>query len=105
MGPLYTLIPEQLTSYLPSSFWHSYVVTTYKDKSKLDDFLQEYKEPCPVTFVISAESPEDNNKIYDDVVNDPTTVPTTLSALQSLNPIVANLLASVICKLLIHMVS
>ena len=92
MGPLHTLIPEQLTSYLPSSFLHSYVVTTYKDKSKLDDLFHRHKEPIPLTIAISAESPEDNNKIYEDVVNEPETVQTTLNVLRTMDPIISNLL-------------
>ena len=92
MGPLHTLIPEQLTSYLPSSFLHSYVVTTYKDKLNLDNLFHQHKEPIPLIIVISAESPDDTNKIYEDVVNDPETVQATLNVLRTMNPIIANLL-------------
>ena len=67
-------------------------MTTYKDKLKLDDLFHWHKEPIPLTIAISAESPEDNNKIYEDVVNDPETVQTTLNVLRTMNPIISNLL-------------
>ena len=51
IGPLYTVIPDELTSYLPGVFPHSYVLTTYKDKSILQELFQQHKECCPSTFV------------------------------------------------------
>ena len=91
IGPLYTVIPDELTSYLPGAFLHSYVLTTYKDKSTLQELFQQRKESCPSTFFISVESPEDC-MTYGDVLNDPTSIPTTLNLLKAMNPLIENLL-------------
>ena len=56
IGPLYTVIIHELTSYLPGAFLHSYVLTTYKDQSILQKLFQQHKECCPSTFVISVET-------------------------------------------------
>jgi len=90
IGPLYTVIPDELTSYLPGAFLHSYVLTSYKDKSMLQELFQQQKECCPNTFVVCVETTEDT-MIYD-VLDDPTSICTTLNSLKTMNPLIANLL-------------
>jgi len=57
----------------------------------LQELFQQQKECCPNTFVICVEATEDA-MIYNDVLDDPTSICTTLNLLKTMNPLIANLL-------------
>ena len=87
IGPLYNFIPQQLQSFLPPAFLHSYVVVTHQDKSALDELFNQHQEPYPVVITFPY-----CDKIYSDVIDDPKSASTTVKILQGMNPILANVL-------------
>ena len=86
-GPMYKCLPESLHHLLPDAFLHSYVIHSHHDKAKFDDLFKQHKEPLPLVIVM-----QKFDKMYDDVITDPESIASTIKALQSLDPTLANLL-------------